>query len=44
MTLTEYRMNRSKSLEYSRRGRYLPDGKLNIAGRWNSPGKIYLYI
>lgn len=23
-----------------RSGRYLPDGSLNIAGRWKSPGKI----
>ena len=22
-----------------RTGRYLPDGSLNIAGRWKSPGK-----
>ena len=39
MSLTEYiNRDRVKSLEYTGRGRYLPDGKLNIAGRWNSPG------
>jgi hypothetical protein len=39
MTLTDY-INRDRSAESARRGRYLPDGKLNIAGRWNSPGTI----
>ena len=26
----------------SKNGRYLPDGKLNVAGRWSSPGPKYL--
>ena len=37
---------RSKSIDYSKiisdtNGRYLPDGKLNITARWNSPGPSY---
>ena len=28
----------TKDAEYTGKGRYLPDGTLNIAGRWKSPG------
>ena len=38
MTDTETR-SRSKSADL-RTGRYLPDGTLNIAGRWKSPGIV----
>lgn len=31
-------MERSKSFTNVPNGRYLPDGNLNIAGRWKSPG------
>lgn len=35
---TSVAMSGSKDAEYTGKGRYLPDGTLNIAGRWKSPG------
>lgn len=35
---TKEAKSKSKSAEDLRAGRYLPDGSLNIAGRWKSPG------
>jgi hypothetical protein len=35
------RNNRSNSIENNNK-RYLPNGKLNITARWNSPGPSYI--
>lgn len=37
------RYNRSNSIENNNNNkRYLPNGKLNITARWNSPGPSYI--
>lgn len=38
---------RSKSIDLNKNehsGRYLPNGKLNITARWNSPGLIFYFV
>lgn len=40
MTTANETRSRSRSVENLGKGRYLPDGTLNVAGRWKSPGKI----